>query len=205
MGGFGSGRYDQVRSTGSVEQATRIDLRAIRRGLAHKHASRLTLDSSERFELSANIIVGVLEIASLEGSELHLIASLQIVEHSRHYGGYQSYLVCPECEMRYQTLYMNNEKEIACRKCLNLCYDSQYQSPPIRHQVKANKLRKQLGGKPGLINPLPDKPRYMHWKSYWEKVEKIRELEQKHIQAMEKYKAASLAEIDRLVERYDEG
>jgi hypothetical protein len=37
---------------------------------------------------------------------------------------------------------------------------------------KARKIRYRMGGSGNLIEPFPDKPKNMHWKTYWRLYEK---------------------------------
>ena len=33
--------------------------------------------------------------------------------------------------------------------------------------TKAQDIRRNLGGSASLLDPIPDKPKGMHWKTYW--------------------------------------
>lgn len=100
-------------------------------------------------------------------------------------------------------LYLDQPKEIGCRKCLNLAYESQYYRHPAPKLLKANKLRKQIGGKAGLINPLPERPKGMHLNTYEKALLEIIGLE--HEQVIEIYKRmiTQTIETDRLAQRFD--
>jgi hypothetical protein len=57
-------------------------------------------------------------------------------------------------------------KLFACRHCYRLAYESQHESPRGRGLSTAQRLRRRLGGDPGMDAALPDKPRRMHWRTY---------------------------------------
>jgi hypothetical protein len=54
----------------------------------------------------------------------------------------------------------------ACRHCYGLAYASQSESPRDRYSSRAQKIRMRLGGSPNLLEPFPEKPRGMHWRTY---------------------------------------
>jgi len=56
-------------------------------------------------------------------------------------------------------------------------YETPYIGKLERCRKKANRLRCQLGGKAGSLNPLPDKPKQMHWRTYGHKLNQIIALE----------------------------
>lgn len=180
MGGFGSGRQDQIRTTGSVESATRFDIRAITKAMAGKHNHWLPLETAEAFSLYARISNGLVQISRLKPTDKHLYAELKLVNQPRHFGGHQSYLLCPHCKRKTCIVYLVQPKEIGCRKCLHLAYESQYYRHPAPKLLKANKLRVQLGGKAGLLNPLPDRPKGMHLDTYERVLREIIRLESIH-------------------------
>ena len=83
------------------------------------------------------------------------------------FGGRRPWFTCPgsDCGRRAAILYFHPHG-LLCRKCADLSYESQYEDGLSRQLRRANKLRRRLGGRPGWANPIPEKPRYMHWTSY---------------------------------------
>jgi hypothetical protein len=54
----------------------------------------------------------------------------------------------------------------ACRHCYKLAYESQQEPIRMRGLVKAQKILVRLGAKPDVLDPFPEKPPRMHWRTY---------------------------------------
>ena len=80
-------------------------------------------------------------------------------------GGRRPWFRCNFCGGRVGLLYSGGEK-FACRRCYGLAYESQQQIPRLRRIRKAQKIREGLGGTANLLQPFPEKPRGMHWRTY---------------------------------------
>ncbi len=103
--------------------------------------------------------------------------TIRIEQTACNYGGRRQWLVCPDCYKRQAVLYSPNGL-FRCRKCHDLPYGSQMESDSDRASRKANKLRKQLGGEQGCLNPIPSRPKGMHRKTYQRIVNEIRNAEE---------------------------
>ena len=93
----------------------------------------------------------------------------QVVSFDRtpcNYGGHRTWFLCPRCWKRVAVLY-GAGKYFFCRHCYSLTYSSQQESKADRLMRKARKIRERMGGVASLIDPFPDKPKNMHWKTYW--------------------------------------
>ena len=55
----------------------------------------------------------------------------------------------------------------ACRTCHDLAYASQSEDFAGRKLLKAQRIRTKLNGNPSMFEPFPDKPKGMHWRTYW--------------------------------------
>ena len=92
------------------------------------------------------------------------------------YGGRQYFYLCPSCGKRYLKLYLG-DKRFYCRRCLGLNYRSTRQPEWVNACDKAWELCKKLGPD---IDPLDvdsaEKPRYMHWDTYYELKDRISDL-----------------------------
>jgi hypothetical protein len=55
---------------------------------------------------------------------------------------------------------------IRCRRCQDLKYGTQYETPVARAAPRALKILERLGCRDGLDVPFPDKPKGMHWRTY---------------------------------------
>src|SRR5215467_9793628 len=80
------------------------------------------------------------------------------------FGGRRAWFQCPGCKSGCRVLYGTDS--LRCRKCRALKYQSQYETPAFRMLERARKIRRRLGKSGGAGDPLPAKPRYMHWKKY---------------------------------------
>ena len=82
-----------------------------------------------------------------------------------NYGGKRAWFVCPRgCGHRVAILYYGGSP--ACRHCYQLAYESQQDSGWNRLLRRARTTRMQLGGSANLAEPLPDRPKGMHWRTY---------------------------------------
>jgi len=89
------------------------------------------------------------------------------------WGGERSWFLCPRCEKRAGNLYVEYDKEkkepaIACRRCLDLRYQSQREDLIGRRATRAKRIRQHLGGflSASLDSPFPDRPKGMHRRTY---------------------------------------
>ncbi len=82
------------------------------------------------------------------------------------YGGQRYWWLCPACGRRCAYLYSG--KVFACRICYGLTYESAQTGDPRRERIerRLRTIHRRLGGTGGLWDPLPDKPRYMHFDTY---------------------------------------
>ena len=83
-----------------------------------------------------------------------------------NYGGQRTWFLCPRCWKRVAVLY-GTGKYFFCRCCYDLTYSSQQESKLDRLMRKARKIRERMGGSASLSDSFPDKPKNMHWKTYW--------------------------------------
>jgi hypothetical protein len=69
------------------------------------------------------------------------------------------------CGRRVAVLYGVGEL-FACRQCYRLTYTCQRENRRDRSLTTAQKIRLRLGGSPNMLEPFPDKPKGMHWRTY---------------------------------------
>ena len=87
-----------------------------------------------------------------------------------HFGGRRPWFVCSGysdgqyCGRRVAVLY--GAGIFACRHCHGLAYETQQQSARWRGFTKAQKIRMRLDGSVNLLEPFPQKPPRMHWRTY---------------------------------------
>ena len=90
-----------------------------------------------------------------------------------HLAGQRPWFVC-SCGRRVAVLY-GAGRLFGCRRCYGLAYASQRQTPRDRGWEQAQKIRMKLGGSANLLEPFPEKPKRMHWRTYlrlWGKAER---------------------------------
>ena len=90
---------------------------------------------------------------------------LRITHLPWHFGGSRAYFLC-DCGRRVGKLYRPTDHPWRCRKCYQLTYATRQAAPRQRLILKGQKIRELLGGKLGVLDDFPDKPKSMHWRRY---------------------------------------
>ena len=97
------------------------------------------------------------------------------------------YITCPYCKKQRQSLYAI-KYAYACRECVGLHYASQSERPSERLMRRIIKLRKELWGYDWFdVNNMCEqvrywpKPKWMRWKTFEQRRNKITELEKKYL------------------------
>jgi hypothetical protein len=84
-----------------------------------------------------------------------------------NFGGERPWFICPgaDCGRRVAVLYRPG-KYFLCRHCYDLSYQSQRDNKMNRALHKAQDVRRRLGGSANMVEPFPEKPKGMHWRTY---------------------------------------
>lgn len=166
MGGLGSGRYYREKRQTTIELSS-VDIRDIDylslppdlwiRGPQQNHGDSIYINAGDN-----ELLFGI-----RQGNSVRVIGNAALTWSPRNFGGAQPYFLCPEhdCGRRVAILYLSG-KQIACRTCSNLSYESQHESKYLRSFRRTKKLRQQIGADTQPLTPLPERPRYMHQASY---------------------------------------
>jgi hypothetical protein len=109
------------------------------------------------------------------GGEWEDIAeTVRIVRTTCRFGGTRPYFICPgvvnsvACGRRVAKLH-GLGRYFLCRQCYRLAHASQSEGEWDRALRRANKIRQQLGGKPGMGAPFPQRPKGM-WRRTYERL-----------------------------------
>jgi len=159
---------------GRVENSLTIDVVQLNRDGNLNPGEEWTLRWSKVGKIIASIRGQFLEdgirlIYSLDQGEKNrkeITQFLRIDNTNCHFGGTRPWFVCPECDRRARKLHSVGG-DFLCRKCQKLSYDSQNESKAYRGISEAQKIRIGLGGSPDLFLPFPEKPKGMHWNTYY--------------------------------------
>lgn len=81
-------------------------------------------------------------------------------------GGKRAWFLCPAqgCGRRVAILYGGTV--FACRHCHKLNYQCQREASDDRTMRRADAIRQRLGWKAGIANPIGEKPKGMHWRTF---------------------------------------
>lgn len=173
MGGRGSGRPAGLGLTADLcHRSHSVDLDWLRRKRLLALGRWSTLTWSVRGEKTGSIRLTLVQ----DGVKLSYRARqhnegwqqieevLPLVETPTNFGGRREWFRCLSCRRRCRIVY--GGLRFRCRKCLGLRYESQYEPSFARDASRALKIRDKLGGRGGLDDPLPAKPKGMRWRTY---------------------------------------
>lgn len=93
-------------------------------------------------------------LLSIDGQEA---IAIELEHMPQTLGGVQSFFLCPNCSRRTHHLYWLHE-QLWCRRCHGLRHRSEHCYS--RLLTRAAKLRRKLDAPPGLLSPLPPRPRH---------------------------------------------
>ncbi len=95
-----------------------------------------------------------------------------------NYGGRRWWFVCPARGCRTAKLYLAAGGDwFVCRQAYGMAYRSQNERPEDRQASRVHQLRRKLGGEAGFDQPMPPKPKGMHWNTYYRMCDEIMFLE----------------------------
>lgn len=133
MGGYNSGGHNH-KGRPTVEECLKLPVKALKEfgALSQGSMGSLSWDNQSRISYETRwedmIVLKWRTLDDNQGHEQHL--GFQWLAHKRHYGGYQYYLVCPECYRPCMDVYLYGS--FACRLCHQLSYSSQRESSTYR-------------------------------------------------------------------------
>lgn len=146
-----------------------------------KHQSKticsqfICIDSFKLYKSNARFgfIITPLEVKGVPYSDYLKISYRNQKKHSYiipvqkltcNYGGYRYFFNCPLCKQRMRILYFSEKSVFLCRKCLNLCYETQRLRPTKRYEHIAKKIKSYIQSREGDF--YHKKPKYMHAHTY---------------------------------------
>lgn len=173
MGGLGSGGHND-KGRRLVEQCQWLDASDLkRRGLYHAdNASNLFWNGSGSVSpISVHMLGGENAITLSyvwrrdEGPWHKHEERIAVRHHARHFGGSETYFVCPKCSRTAKRLYLGGSRFL-CRVCHNLVNASTQERPAERAARRSRKLQRRLGAGPSTVGANGSKPKGMHWKTF---------------------------------------
>lgn len=92
------------------------------------------------------------------------------------------WVICPGCGDRRAALFLIGvgRRRWVGRRCAGLSYRVEHLDPGRRAALCARRLRCRLGGSGSLVEPIPDRPRGMHRRTYVRLVSGIQKAERKY-------------------------
>lgn len=83
------------------------------------------------------------------------------------YAGERAWFLCPARGRSRRVAVLYGSSVFACRHCQQLAYESQREAPHNRALSRVQNIRVKLGGSGSLADDFPEKPKGMHWRTYW--------------------------------------
>jgi hypothetical protein len=94
-----------------------------------------------------------------------------------NYGGSRPWFECPQCKRRVAKLYSGGHYFL-CRHCHNITYKSRSQQKWDRIMDEQYRIRERLGDDNSLCDPLPNRPKGMHRRTYYKLLIRYDSMEQ---------------------------
>ena len=174
MGGYGSGCWYRWHTKSTTESQRRIDIRWLKKQeyLQPGISGSLTWSRGDKqtgsinFRMETNYMILNYCYRYQGGDWENVEQTVSFNQTLCNYGGHRNWFLCPRCLKRIAVLY-GARKYFLCRHCYGLTYSSRQENKTDRLMRRARKIRERMGGSANLIDSFPDKPKYMHWKTYW--------------------------------------
>jgi len=174
MGGIGSGRYWYYDAKNTTEYYRNIDIRSWHReGFLTPYQSfiwKWCIDgetiASIQVRIEPSQVILTYRYKQFDEEWVNESHTVHIDWTNCNFGGKRPWFICPVkgCGKRVAILYGSNI--FSCRHCNQLAYQSQREPADERAIRRAEKIRKNLNWKPGVLNDMGNKPKSMHWKTF---------------------------------------
>ena len=173
MGGLGSGNWYRWNCRTKTEEVKRIDIRFLKKKgwLSAGTSGSLSWScggeptGSIRYRIEEDRMVLDYRYRDSDGEWEPITESIWFDSTACNYGGRRKWFLCPHCGRRVAVLYGAGVRFL-CRHCYDLAYSSQNEDLISRMYRKARKIRQRLGASSDLSEPVWEKPKGMHWKTY---------------------------------------
>jgi hypothetical protein len=180
VGGVGSGSWYTFNRKSTVEESRSLDVRRLHREGLLKPGRLFSWSWSRTGREVASIgalvegddcperVVLLFRHRSGLGAEWEEVQEpVELDWTACNFGGERPWFVCPGagCGRRVAILY-GPGRYFLCRRCYDLVYESQRDNALYRALHKAQSIRERLGGSANMMEPFPEKPKGMHWKTY---------------------------------------
>jgi len=178
MGGIGSGNWSRWPTKSVVGNGLTLDLyKLIRDGAfwpGQTTSGSLTWTRAEEYVASIGYSS---DLTNPSSGSVHLHYNhedkpvdyrVSLTTTRPYFGGVRWWFVCPVNGSRATKLHLPSGSNIfASRQAFDLAYCSQNETFSDRMLTKSQDIRRNLGGSASLVDPFPDKPKGMHWTTYW--------------------------------------
>jgi hypothetical protein len=214
MGGAGSGRRYRWDTKTTVEACHSIDVRRWHRdGLlkpGHWFAWKWSRNGEERASIGVQVHDDRVELSytSRAGTEelRQLRYAVSLDRTACTYGGQRPWFICSgvvngrACGRRVAKLSLGGAYFL-CRHCYDLTYESRCEGPMDRARSRSQAIRVRLGGSASLFEPLPPKPKGMHWRTYDRLCRRAVEADEESWRGLQAWLDRVDARIDRIIQR----
>lgn len=204
MGGTGSGNWYRTGTKATTDECHSVDIRYLHRHDLLKPGHWFSLRWS-RAGRETGSIRGVVEGTERPervvllyrhrppGGDWEDVRETVPLEWTPcNFGGERPWFICPGvvngevCSRRVAVLY-GPGKYFLCRHCYDLSYESRRENKMYRALHKAQAIRERLGGSANMTEPFPEKPKGMHWRTYWRLREEHDEAEMEQLMGMREW------------------
>ncbi|WP_146807047.1 hypothetical protein [Acetobacter cibinongensis] len=172
MGGFGSGRPYEGRPRVGAAKQIKIGAMAKMGALTEGWSASLKWSGSGCDDMEGTFADDTLRLSwnvEADRESLHVVMPISVSWSDCNYGGRRPWMICPYCARRVSTLHLSsNSKQLACRHCFNMTYESRNVDAIGRSWMREEKLLKRVGGTcgGGLSSRGPSRPKGMHRTTY---------------------------------------
>jgi hypothetical protein len=132
-------------------------------------------------ETAATLHLTTITCFDISGEPFNLKGQrLEIVTTAPPYGGRRWWFLCPTTGRRVSKLYLPIGASVfASQQAYRLGYSVQREGDLDQARRRARKARERIGGGPNLSEQLPQKPKRMHWATYWRHVKAFQYAEER--------------------------
>ena len=180
MGGEGSGNWYRFDKKTTTDECHSVDVRYLHRNGLLKPGHWFSLRWSWAGRETGSIR-GVVNVdgrpdrvtllyrhrRGIGGEREDVREPVELAWTACNFGGERPWFICPgaDCGRRVAILY-GPGRYFLCRPCYDLTYQSQRDNKMYRALHRAQKIRERLGGSTNMMEPFPEKPKGMHWRTY---------------------------------------